>query len=123
MSNGRLSTHVLDLTQGLPGAGIFIELFRIKGGAGPEGRDEEREPYGSARTNADGRTDQPMMSGLSMTEGTFELVFHVGEYFGAESERPFLDRVPIRFTINDEDGHYHVPLLVTPWAYQTYRGS
>ena len=71
-------------------------------------------------TNADGRTDAPLLTGETMAAGTYELVFHVGDYFG---ERLFLDRVPVRFTIADPAAKYHVPLLVSPWAYSTYRGS
>ncbi len=123
MSAGRLTTHVLDLTTGRPAAGVRIELVRLDPGAGPEGRDEERQPITSAITNADGRIDQPILSGLQMTQGAFELVFHVGDYFGLPAAERFLDRVPVRFTIHHEHAHYHVPLLVTPWAYQTYRGS
>ena len=81
----------------------------------------------SAATNADGRTDAPLLSGGSFRTGAYELVFHVGAYFrGAGvpvAEPPFLDAVPIRFTLAEPDGHYHVPLLVSPWSYSTYRGS
>ena len=114
MADGRLSTHVLDLTKGKPAAGVRIELFS----AG-----QKRRLVKTVLTNADGRSDAPLMSGEGMSVGTFELVFHVGEYFGAAAGERFLDLVPVRFVVNDPEGHYHVPLLVTPWAYQTYRGS
>ncbi len=123
MSDGRLSTHVLDLMKGRPAAGVRIELFLVKSGAGEEGRGEERRFLKAVTTNADGRTDAPLLVGERMGAGTFELVFHVGDYFGIDRAERFLDRVPVRFVIPDPDGHYHVPLLVTPWAYQTYRGS
>jgi 5-hydroxyisourate hydrolase len=98
-----LSTHVLDTVRGRPAAGVAIELRR--GG----------EAVASAVTDKDGRAQ------LGAPEaGEYELVFAVGDYFGA---RPFLDRVPIRFRISDADVHYHVPLLVSPWSYSTYRGS
>lgn len=116
MPNGRLSTHVLDLTCGRPAAGVGIELFRLTPGEAPR-------RLASVRTNADGRTDAPLLSGDGMMTGTFELVFNVGDYFEREVSERFLDRVPVRFSITDAAGHYHVPLLVTPWAYQTYRGS
>jgi hydroxyisourate hydrolase len=104
-----LTTHVLDIAQGRPAAGIAITLVRLPG----------REPLASAVTNADGRTDAPLAAKLAV--GEYELEFAVGDYFQAET--PFLDRVPIRFFIADPDAHYHVPLLVSPWAYSTYRGS
>ena len=105
-----LSTHVLDTAAGRPAAGMKIELW-------------SRDPstlLKTVTTNADGRTDEPLLAGDAMAAGTFELVFHVGDYFG---DRSFLDQVPVRFTIADPKGKYHVPLLVTPWAYSTYRGS
>jgi 5-hydroxyisourate hydrolase len=103
-----LTTHVLDIAHGRPAAGVEIELARL----GP------RLVLTTAVTNADGRTDDPL---LSVTEaGEYELVFAVGAYFG---DHAFLDRVPVRFRISDPDAHYHVPLLVSPWAYSTYRGS
>ena len=117
MATGRLSTHVLDLSKGRPAAGVEIALFVV------ETDGERRRLVKIVRTNADGRTDGPLLSGAEMATGTFELVFHVGDYFGMGMEERFLDRVPVRFAIHDADGHYHVPLLVTPWAYQTYRGS
>jgi len=107
--SGRLTTHVLDTAAGRPAAGIAIELARVDG--------ERREVLHSVRTNADGRTDAPLLDPLEA--GTYELTFDVGAHFG----EGFLDRVPVRFTIADADAHYHVPLLVSPWSYSTYRGS
>lgn len=116
---GRLSTHVLDTMQGKPAAGVDIQLFRIE--------DDEPIFIKGATTNADGRTDAPLLSGAELQPGVYELMFTVGDYFrrqGASLPEPaFLDDVPIRFGIADADGHYHVPLLVSPWSYSTYRGS
>jgi hydroxyisourate hydrolase len=114
-----LSTHVLDTMSGTPAGGVRIELFAIE--------DEARRPVAHATTNADGRTDQPLLAGDDFRVGAYELVFHIGEYFrarGASLPSPaFLDTVPVRFGIAEPDGHYHVPLLVSPFAYSTYRGS
>jgi 5-hydroxyisourate hydrolase len=115
---GRLSTHVLDTVLGRPASGVEIELFAIEG--------KTRRRVARARTNADGRTDAPLLIGDTFHTGTYELIFHVGPYFRsteAAAEPSFLDLVPIRFSIAEPDGHYHVPLLVTPWSYSTYRGS
>ena len=116
---GRLTTHVLDTTNGRPAAGIEIELYRLDGAA--------RSLISRQRTNSDGRTDSPMLEGADMKAGTYELMFHVGDYLtGAVSDLPdmlFLDDIPIRFGIADADAHYHVPLLVSPFGYSTYRGS
>ena len=116
---GRLSTHVLDIVNGKPAGGIAIELFALEG--------ESRRSVLRTITNADGRTDAPLMIGEAFRTGTYELVFEVGAYFkglGATTANPpFLDVVPIRFSIAEPDGHYHVPLLVSPWSYSTYRGS
>ena len=112
---GKLSTHVLDLTTGKPAAGIKIQLSQT--GAVPR-------VIETVLTNPDGRTDAPLLDHAAMAVGEYELLFFVREYFaGRGVECPFLDHVPIRFTIVDPDAGYHVPLLVTPWAYQTYRGS
>ncbi|MBV8663521.1 MAG: hydroxyisourate hydrolase [Hyphomicrobiales bacterium] len=115
-----LTTHVLDTTRGRPAAGVAIELFAL-------GADGARTLVASVRTNADGRTDAPLISGADMRVGAFELNFHVGDYFrgggAALAEPPFLDVVPIRFAVADPKSHYHVPLVVTPWSYSTYRGS
>ena len=109
---GRLTTHVLDTAQGKPGAGIAVELYRLENEIGTL--------VAKATTNRDGRTDAPLLEGRDFRTGTYQLVFHVGAYFGA---REFLDAVPIRFTIADAAAHYHVPLLCSPWSYTTYRGS
>ncbi|HEY8447349.1 MAG TPA: hydroxyisourate hydrolase [Thermomicrobiales bacterium] len=118
---GRLTTHVLDTAQGRPAAGVAIEVWRVGEAA------TWHVCLKRVWTNQDGRTDEPLLSGAELTAGTYELVFDVGEYFAgqpvATGKPPFLDRVPVRFTIADPDAHYHVPLLVSPWAYSTYRGS
>ena len=115
---GRLTTHVLDTAQGKPGAGIKVEVYSIEG---------ERTLVRQVRTNSDGRTDQPILAPADFRSGEWELVFHVGAYFAKQdveqSNPPFLDEVVIRFGIADSDQHYHVPLLVSPWSYSTYRGS
>ena len=115
---GKLSTHVLDLVAGAPAAGLRIELRRL---------DPAPCVLKAATTNADGRTDAPLLGPSEMAAGTYQLEFHVGEYFasraGAPPKVPFLGVVPVRFAISDPGASYHVPLLVTPWAYNTYRGS
>jgi len=117
VTTGRVSTHVLDLVTGKPAAGVRIELDEL--GASARGRLVE------TTTNADGRTDSPLIAGEPLRIGTYELTFHVGAYFGdrASANPPYLDLVPLRFSIAEPEGHYHVPLLVTPWSYTTYRGS
>lgn len=116
----RLSTHVLDTSSGTPARGVVIELSRIDQAG-------FRTLLKRTVTNADGRTDEPLLSGASMIAGQYELVFVVGEYFRsrhADLPSPaFLDVIPVRFAIADESGHYHVPLLASPWSYSTYRGS
>ena len=118
---GRLTTHVLDTARGRPAAGLAIELWRL--GADGEGRELVR----GVRTNADGRTEAPLLAGEELTAGVYEIVFDVGGYFAADGlatgEPPFLGRVPVRFGVADPGAHYHVPLLASPWAYSTYRGS
>jgi len=106
----RLTTHVLDTAQGRPAAGLNIELWSI----------DHSKLLKTARTNADGRIDSPLLSGDEMVAGTYELIFKVGDYF---NDATFLDNVPVRFKISDPAAAYHVPLLVTPWSYTTYRGS
>jgi len=118
--HGRLSTHVLDTAAGRPGAGIAIELCEIAAN-------------GAVRvltrtvTNADGRTDQPLIGGRPIPIASYELRFAIGDYFklqgAAVADLPFLGVVPVRFAVAEPEGHYHVPLLVTPWSYATYRGS
>lgn len=108
--SAKLSTHVLDLTTGKPAAGMRIDLRDAVTGA----------LLKCVNTNADGRTDTPLLLGAELKAGDYELTFHVGAYFG---DAGFLDRVPIRFRISDATASYHVPLLCTPWAYSTYRGS
>ena len=114
---GRLTTHVLDTARGRPGAGIAVELWRLDGDA----------PLllTSAVTNPDGRTDNPMLSGDAFAPGRYELRFHVGPYFDGQgrADGSLFDVVPIRFTVTDPDGHYHIPLLASAWSYTTYRGS
>ena len=116
---GRLTTHVLDTVHGEPAAGLRIELFVIDDG----GRRVIREVV----TNADGRLEGPLLEGGDLYAGFYELVFHVGDYFRTRSGRlpapPFLEQVPVRFGVASPDEHYHVPLLVAPFGYTTYRGS
>ena len=115
-----VTTHVLDVTRGRPAGGVRVELFEFTG----EG---ERKLVASVATNADGRTGEPLMSAGQARVGRFELVFHAGDYFrglGSETaDPPFLDLIPIRFAVADPKAHYHVPLIVSPWSYSTYRGS
>jgi 2-oxo-4-hydroxy-4-carboxy-5-ureidoimidazoline decarboxylase len=117
--HGHLSTHVLDTHGGHPAAGVSIELCEIGAGG--------TRTLKRAATNADGRTDQPLMSGMPIPIATYELRFAVGAYFAKQqvklSAPPFLDVVPVRFAVAEPEGKYHVPLLVTPWSYSTYRGS
>lgn len=117
---GRLSTHVLDTATGRPAAGMDVALHRLAGNGA-------RTLIKQVRTGEDGRTAEPLLTGGALTAGTYELVFGVADYFRAagvaQAAPPFLDDVPIRFTIADADAHYHVPLIVTPWSYATYRGS
>ncbi len=116
---GRLSTHVLDTLHGKPAKGVQVVLSEIGASA--------RSILVTTTTNSDGRTDQPLSAGVPLRIGTYELTFHMGSYFrnlGVElAKPPFLDVIPIRFAIAEPEGHYHVPLLVTPWTYSTYRGS
>lgn len=116
----RLSTHVLDTMNGRPAAGVRIALYRLDAG-------ESRSLVKEVVTNADGRTDAPLLTGDEYKPGQYELVFRIGDYFrglGAALPQPaFLDVVPLRFGISEADGHYHVPLLASPWSYSTYRGS
>jgi len=117
---GQITTHVLDTAQGRPAAGMAIQLWRIDPAKGRIG-------LKTVYTTSDGRTEEALLSGGEMIVGVYEILFAVGTYFAEQSvktsEPPFLDEVPIRFGIADPDAHYHVPLLVSPWAYSTYRGS
>lgn len=121
---GQLSTHVLDTTSGKPGSGIEVTVFRVEG--------DQRERLTWTITNADGRCDEPLLGGAAFKAGEYELHFAVGDYLertmSRESETAadaprFLDTVVIRFGVSASDEHYHVPLLVSPFAYSTYRGS
>lgn len=117
--SAKLSTHVLDTANGCPASGMQIELWLIVG--------DSRKLLKIYSTNSDGRTDQPLLKTEELSTGNYELVFFVGEYFAkktpAQSLIPFLDQVPVRFGIADANASYHVPLLVSPWSYSTYRGS
>ena len=118
---GKLTTHVLDTAQGIPAADMSIELWWIDPQVG------DRTLLKTVTTNEDGRTDAPLLMDDELNVGVYELVFYVGPYFAASIQAlpnpPFLDRVPIQFGIADPGSHYHVPLLVSPWSYSTYRGS
>jgi 5-hydroxyisourate hydrolase len=116
---GKLSTHVLDTAQGKPGAGVSIDLYRVEAG--------ERTLLKRDTTNADGRCNSPLLEGDALRAGQYELVFGAGDYFAAQgvklAEPRFIDRVTIAFGVADPGQNYHVPLVVTPWSYSTYRGS
>ncbi len=119
MVKGYLTTHVLDTARGLPAEGMRIELFRLE--------ETTRQRLAEMFTNADGRTEAPILPQEKFAVGTYELLFNVGEYLrisGQAGPVPlFLDQVPIRFGISNESAHYHVPLLLSPYGYSTYRGS
>ncbi|GIO10824.1 5-hydroxyisourate hydrolase 2 [Cohnella xylanilytica] len=112
---GRLTTHVLDVALGAPAAGLRVQLWRI--------RDDGRELLKEAFTNEDGRLAEPLLSGEAMETGQYELLFDVGDYYRGSASVAFLEWVPVRFHMADPDSHYHVPLLVAPGGYSTYRGS
>jgi 2-oxo-4-hydroxy-4-carboxy-5-ureidoimidazoline decarboxylase len=118
-TDGRLSTHVLDTASGTPAAGVRVVL--TERGASAIGILKE------TITNADGRTEEPLLSGAPLRIGAYEIAFHIGAYFAAKgiaaASPPFLDVVPVRFAIAEPEGHYHVPLLAGPWSYSAYRGS
>lgn len=117
---GKLTTHVLDTASGRPGAGVRVELYRMERGL--EG--DSGTLIATATTNPDGRTDRPLAEGEGLHSGTYQLVFHIGDYFRAQGQGAgFVDAVPVRFVIADNGQHYHVPLLCSPWSYTTYRGS
>ena len=115
----QLSTHVLDTANGCPAQGMRIELWSLAGG--------KPKLLQSVQTNADGRTDAPLLNAVEMNVGEYEIIFHVGNYFAGKSPSSaglrFLDLVPVRIGIADAAASYHVPLLCSPWAYSTYRGS
>ncbi len=115
---GRLTTHVLDTARGVPAGGVAVALYRLH---------PEPELLAEAITNADGRLDAPILGGEAFAAGAYQLVFQAGDYFRAGDTElpnpPFVDEVVLRFGIADADAHYHVPLLVSPWSYSTYRGS
>ena len=116
---GKLSTHVLDTTRGKPGAGVAIALYAVRGAV--------RTLLVTAVTNADGRCSVPLLEGDAMLPGRYELEFGAGDYFASQGvampEPRFIDKVTIAFGIADPEQNYHVPLVVTPWSYSTYRGS
>ncbi|MCW2306373.1 hydroxyisourate hydrolase [Rhodobium gokarnense] len=118
MADGYLTTHILDTANGVPAAGVGIVLYRLEG--------ETRTELARTTTNDDGRTDAALIPPGALQCGTYELEFAIGAYFagkGVDLKQPFLDVVPIRFGIEDEAAHYHVPLLASPFGYSTYRGS
>ena len=124
---GKLTTHILDTAHGKPASGVRIVILAERDGAWLE--------LGTASTNADGRCDAPLLQGAALSVGRYRLVFHIGPYFRAQMRAEgqaqgqaaeplaFLDEVPVEFGVSDAAAHYHVPLLVTPWSYSTYRGS
>lgn len=117
---GRLTTHVLDAVQGCPGQGIRLELYRV-------GEHGQLSLLAETRTNQDGRCDAPLLEGEAYLRGVYQLHFHAGDYFRAQGvalgDPAFLDVVVLRFGIDATQGHYHVPLLLSPYSYSTYRGS
>jgi 5-hydroxyisourate hydrolase len=119
MSDGYLTTHVLDTARGMPAAGLTIWLYKVDGNS--------HRKIAEAVTNSDGRTDSPILPRDKFAVGTYELVFCAGDYLRATGQAGadplFLDEVPIRFGMNDPEAHYHVPLLLSPYGYSTYRGS
>jgi 5-hydroxyisourate hydrolase len=117
MAEGRLTTHVLDTARGKPAAGVRIVLYRVSGNS--------HRKIAETVTNDDGRTDAPLLAGKALTAGVYELVFCAGDYLRAQGAEGvlFLDEIPVRFGVADAGGHYHVPLLLSPFGYGTYRGS
>jgi len=114
----KLTTHVLDIYSGKPGKGIKVDLYHLLDG--------KREKLNSVILNNDGRAEKPLIEGTNFKEGQYEIIFFVGDYFKKITETPkipFLDDIVIRFGISNPKEHYHVPLLVSPWSYSTYRGS
>ncbi|MFY0620723.1 MAG: hydroxyisourate hydrolase [Pelagimonas sp.] len=119
MAEGYLTTHILDTAKGTPAAGIKIALYKVSGNS--------HRKIAETVTNADGRTDAPILPKEKFATGTYELIFFAGDYLrdtGQAAEDPlFLDQIPIRFGMADAEAHYHVPLLLSPYGYSTYRGS
>ncbi len=121
MADGFLTTHVLDTARGVPAEGIEIMLYRVSGNS--------HKKIATMVTNDDGRTDSPILPAGEFTKGLYELIFKTGDYLRAnrlveaDAENLFLDQVPIRFGVDDDSSHYHVPLLISPYGYSTYRGS
>lgn len=121
MTEGYLTTHVLDTARGLPASGIEILLYRVSGNS--------HKKITTMVTNEDGRTDTPILPKGNFKTGQYELIFKAGDYLRANglveegAENLFLDQVPIRFGVDDDTSHYHVPLLISPYGYSTYRGS
>ena len=115
----RISTHVLDTAEGKPAAGVRVDFYRDDG--------DRRDLLRSTSTNADGRTDEPLLAAEEIAAGVYEIVFHAGAYYRSRgvalANPPFFDEITIRFGVSDTKGFYHVPLLVTPYGYTTYRGS
>tara|TARA_B100001123_G_C14995699_1_gene901482 strand:+ start:192 stop:542 length:351 start_codon:yes stop_codon:yes gene_type:complete len=114
----KLTTHVLDIYSGKPGKGIKVDLYYIQS--------EKKEKLNSTILNNDGRSDKPLAQGENFKEGKYEIIFYVGDYFKkitGTKNNPFLDDVVIKFGVSNAKEHYHVPLLVSPWSYSTYRGS
>lgn len=116
---GKLSTHVLDTMHGIPAAGVLIDLYAVQG--------EQRQRLKQLHTNSDGRCDQALLEGDQFKSGIYELVFHAGDYFAGKgvvmAEPSFVDQITLRFGVAQPTENYHVPLVVTPWTWSTYRGS
>lgn len=120
--SGKLTTHVLDTAHGCPAKEVAIALWKLDADL----ELDSKTLLKTTKTNQDGRTDKPLLAGNEFQTGVYELVFGIGDYFASDFDYPqplFLDLIPIRFGISNIDAHYHVPLLVSPWSYSTYRGS
>jgi 5-hydroxyisourate hydrolase len=115
--SAKLTTHVLDTASGSPASGVQIDLWRLD--------DKDRVHLKKVFTNSDGRTDESLLNAEEFKAGKYEIIFHVGNYFAKKTgaQNSFLDEIPVRFGIADQTASYHVPLLVSPWSYSTYRGS
>ncbi|WP_099303213.1 hydroxyisourate hydrolase [Bacillus sp. Marseille-P3800] len=110
-----ITTHILDLSKGAPAQGVRIKLYRIL--------DDDRQFIREAETNRDGRVDVPLIFEQELEEGEYELVYFIGAYFKHENKATFFSNIPVRFVVTSRNEHYHVPLLLSPWGYQIYRGS